>query len=168
MEDPFHIDHRRETRWSAVRGGASRTRPGNTPGRWPATSARSARGGTPPHTASWQKKSSAGGGASPGGAAASTICGGAPAGTAGDGAAAGLSHAEARLRCARSSPYFFMKFHRATLEARTFQVASMKSRMSSRETFGWGRDRSPRRRSGCPSRPACGQGRSGWLSSRGS
>jgi hypothetical protein len=52
-------------------------------------------------------------------------------------AAEASSDLEARLRCATSSPYFFRNFHKATVDTRTFQVASMKSRMSNREALGW-------------------------------
>ena len=49
----------------------------------------------------------------------------------------GPSAAEARLRPARSSPYFFMKWYRATVDTRTFQVRSMNSIISPREASGW-------------------------------
>jgi hypothetical protein len=47
------------------------------------------------------------------------------------------SAAKARLRPARSSPYFFMKWYRATLDTRTFQVRQMNSIISPREASGW-------------------------------
>ena len=47
------------------------------------------------------------------------------------------SAAEARLRPARSSPYFFMKWYKATVDTRTFQVRPMNWIISPREALGW-------------------------------